>query len=85
MTASFRAGETVLHSEGQRVHPQQAEHSGRLEQRFYQVGEHVWCYVGNGLSDRDLRMLYLKLRDRPQHVKFAKKNEILKSRYLGLN
>ena len=52
MTASFRAGETVQHREGQRVHPQQAEHSGRLEQRFYQVGEHVWCFVGNGLSNQ---------------------------------
>ena len=52
MTASFRAGETVLHHEGQRVHPQQAEHSGRLEQRFYQVGEDVWCFVGNGLSNQ---------------------------------
>ena len=54
MTASFRAGETVLHHEGQRVHPQQAEHSERLEQRFYQVGEDVWCFVGNGLSIKPL-------------------------------
>ena len=35
-----------------RAHSQLLDHSERLKEKFYKVGEHAWCLVGNGLSNQ---------------------------------
>lgn len=37
---------------GQLAHPAAVDHLRRLEPKFYAVGEHAWCLVGNGLSNQ---------------------------------
>ncbi|NOX51135.1 MAG: MBL fold metallo-hydrolase [Gammaproteobacteria bacterium] len=37
---------------GQIAHPAAIEHGLRLKKKFYAVGEHAWCLVGNGLSNQ---------------------------------
>ncbi len=39
-------------SAGQLAHPDAIAHGQRLERRFYPVGDHAWCLVGNGLSNQ---------------------------------
>ena len=38
--------------QGQLAHPDAIEHLQRLQRKFYTVGEHAWCLVGNGLSNQ---------------------------------
>jgi len=38
--------------QGQRGNPELIDHSERLAEAFYPVGEHAWCLVGNGLSNQ---------------------------------
>jgi len=52
MTHAFRVGQVTTDHAGQRVHPQQAEQSTRLAHQLYSVGDHAWCFVGNGLSNQ---------------------------------
>ncbi len=51
-TDAFRVGEQRVGPDGQFSHPQLLDHSERLKEEFYQVGEHAWCFVGNGLSNQ---------------------------------
>jgi alkyl sulfatase BDS1-like metallo-beta-lactamase superfamily hydrolase len=37
---------------GQRAHRLAIEHDARLARKLWRVGEHVWCLVGNGLSNQ---------------------------------
>ena len=46
------AENTVTTSEGFVAHRDLVGHSSRLKRNFYQVGEKVWCLVGNGLSNQ---------------------------------
>lgn len=46
------AENTVTTSEGFVAHRDLVDHSSRLKRNFYQVGEKVWCLVGNGLSNQ---------------------------------
>lgn len=50
--ASFSPGESATDSKGQIAHPLHIEHSERLQQRLYKVGDRAWTYVGNGLSNQ---------------------------------
>lgn len=38
--------------QGQLAHPDAIAHLQRLQRKFYRVGEHAWCLVGNGLSNQ---------------------------------
>ena len=51
-TSAFRPGEQGTGAYGQLAHPQLLDHSERLQEEFYQVGENAWCLVGNGLSNQ---------------------------------
>ena len=51
-TGSFRVGQQGVGVDGQLAHPQLLDHSQRLKENFYKVGEHAWCLVGNGLSNQ---------------------------------
>ena len=51
-TRAFRVGEQATGPLGQVAHPQHLEHSNRLEEAFYKIGDFAWCYVGNGLSNQ---------------------------------
>ena len=51
-TDAFRVGQQGVGSDGQLAHPQLLDHSERLKEKFYKVGEHAWCLVGNGLSNQ---------------------------------
>ena len=51
-TDAFRTGEQAVGADGQLAHPQLLEHSDRLKEEFYAVGEDAWCFVGNGLSNQ---------------------------------
>ncbi len=46
------ANNTVTTSSGQIAHRDLVDHSQRLVRNFYQVGDHIWCLVGNGLSNQ---------------------------------
>ena len=48
-TDAFRVGQQGVGSNGQIAHPQLLDHSERLKEKFFKVGEHAWCLVGNGL------------------------------------
>ena len=37
---------------GQLAHPDAIGHLERLQRKMYRVGEHTWCFVGNGLSNQ---------------------------------
>ena len=52
MTEAFRLGEQAVGPFQQIGHPQHLAQSDRLQKQFYQVGEHTFCYVGNGLSNQ---------------------------------
>lgn len=49
---SFSPGQTGTGPNGQLAHPATIEHSKRLEEKLYRVGEKAWTYVGNGLSNQ---------------------------------
>ena len=49
---SFTPGRTDAGPAGQKAHPAMIEHSERLVERLYKVGENAWSYVGNGLSNQ---------------------------------
>ena len=49
---SISAGTSAAGPQGQVAHPDAIEHLARLERKFYRVGEHAWCLVGNGLSNQ---------------------------------
>ena len=51
-TDAFRVGQQGVGSNGQIAHSQLLDHSERLKEKFYKVGEHAWCLVGNGLSNQ---------------------------------
>jgi len=40
--------------QGQLAHADAIKHGERLQRRFYKVGEHAWCLVGNGLSNQTI-------------------------------
>ena len=46
------ADNTVTTETGQIVHRDLVDHSKRLVRNFYKVGDHIWCLVGNGLSNQ---------------------------------
>lgn len=46
------ADNTVTTETGQIVHRDLEDHSKRLVRNFYKVGDHIWCLVGNGLSNQ---------------------------------
>ena len=46
------ADNTVTTETGHVAHRDLVDHSKRLVKNFYKVGEHVWCLVGNGLSNQ---------------------------------
>jgi len=50
--ASFSPGQSAADSSGQVAHPKTIEHSARLVEKLYKVGEKSWTYVGNGLSNQ---------------------------------
>ncbi len=52
--ASFASDDSVVTTgpRGQRAHHQQFTHLERLAEGFHQVTDHVWCQVGNGLSNQ---------------------------------
>lgn len=43
---------TITLPSGQITHRDHAEQSQRLVRNFYEVSDHVWCLVGNGLSNQ---------------------------------
>ena len=49
---SFAAGSTATGPRGQRAHPLTIEHSDRLVEKLYKVGDKAWSLVGNGLSNQ---------------------------------
>ncbi len=49
---SFQAGTTATGPQGQLAHPQTIEHSDRLVEKLYRVGDKAWSLVGNGLSNQ---------------------------------
>lgn len=49
---SFSPGQSGTGKNGQLAHPVTIEHSRRLEEKLYQVGDKAWTYVGNGLSNQ---------------------------------
>ena len=51
-TSSFDDSTPVVASDGQHAHPLAVQHSERLTEKLYQVGEQTWCLVGNGLSNQ---------------------------------
>ncbi|NDF67075.1 MAG: MBL fold metallo-hydrolase [Actinobacteria bacterium] len=46
------ADNTVTTETGHVAHRDLVDHSRRLVKNFYKVGQHVWCLVGNGLSNQ---------------------------------
>ena len=50
--ASFDDTPPGTAAQGQLAHPAAIAHGERLARRFYPVGEHAWCLVGNGLSNQ---------------------------------
>ena len=44
--------EAATGPQGQLAHPHAVDHLARLQRKLYQVGEHAWCLVGNGLSNQ---------------------------------
>ena len=46
------ADNTVTTETGHVAHRDLVNHSRRLVKNFYKVGQHVWCLVGNGLSNQ---------------------------------
>ena len=46
------AENTIVTETGHIAHCDLVEHSKRLVRNFYQVSDHVWCLVGNGLSNQ---------------------------------
>ena len=46
------ADNTVTTETGQIVHRDLVDHSKLLVRNFYKVGDHIWCLVGNGLSNQ---------------------------------
>jgi alkyl sulfatase BDS1-like metallo-beta-lactamase superfamily hydrolase len=49
---SFTPGRTEAGPGDQIAHPAMIEHSKRLVEKLYKVGENAWSYVGNGLSNQ---------------------------------
>jgi alkyl sulfatase BDS1-like metallo-beta-lactamase superfamily hydrolase len=49
---SFEAGSATTGPRGQRAHPLTIEHSDRLVEKLYRVGDKAWSLVGNGLSNQ---------------------------------
>ena len=49
---SFAAGSVATGPLGQRAHPLTIEHSDRLVEKLYKVGDKAWSLVGNGLSNQ---------------------------------
>jgi alkyl sulfatase BDS1-like metallo-beta-lactamase superfamily hydrolase len=49
---SISAAAAAAGPQGQVAHPDAIEHLDRLQRKFYRVGEHAWCLVGNGLSNQ---------------------------------
>ena len=49
---SFAAGNSATGPRGQRAHPLTIEHSDRLVEKLYKVGDKAWSLVGNGLSNQ---------------------------------
>ncbi len=43
---------TVITDSGHVAHRDLVEHSKRLVRNFYKVSDHIWCLVGNGLSNQ---------------------------------
>ena len=46
------ADNTIISENGHVAHRDLVDHSTRLVRNFYKVTEHVWCLVGNGLSNQ---------------------------------
>ncbi|NDB26955.1 MAG: MBL fold metallo-hydrolase, partial [Actinobacteria bacterium] len=46
------ADNTVTTETGHVAHRDLVDHSRRLVKNFYKVGQHIWCLVGNGLSNQ---------------------------------
>ena len=46
------ADNTITTETGHVAHRDLVDHSKRLVRDFYKVGDHVWCLVGNGLSNQ---------------------------------
>ena len=49
---SFEVGSATTGPRGQRAHPLTIEHSDRLVEKLYKVGDKAWSLVGNGLSNQ---------------------------------
>ena len=49
---SFNVGSSAIGPGGQRAHPLTIEHSDRLVEKLYKVGDKAWSLVGNGLSNQ---------------------------------
>ena len=49
---SFDVGSSAIGPGGQRAHPLTIEHSDRLVEKLYKVGDKAWSLVGNGLSNQ---------------------------------
>ncbi len=49
---SFDVGSSAIGPGGQRAHPLTIEHSDRLVEQLYKVGDKAWSLVGNGLSNQ---------------------------------
>ena len=54
LAASFAPNDsaTSLGPQGQRAHRQAIEQAGRIAERFEEIREGVWSFVGNGLSNQ---------------------------------
>ncbi len=54
LAASFAPNDsaTTLGPQGQRAHRQAIEQAGRIAERFEEIREGVWSFVGNGLSNQ---------------------------------
>jgi alkyl sulfatase BDS1-like metallo-beta-lactamase superfamily hydrolase len=50
--ASFDPATTATGPLGQRAHPASIDHSQRLEEKLYKLGDKAWSMVGNGLSNQ---------------------------------
>ena len=48
----FPSSAPALGPNGAMAHPDAVAHLDVLRQQFYTVGEHAWCFVGNGLSNQ---------------------------------
>ena len=48
LTDAFRVGQQAFGAHGQFAHPQLLDHSERLKESFYKVGEHACNYEFNG-------------------------------------